>query len=604
MELSLERLPDAPLDASRPAGSRGSATDVGASVSKVVAIAAVAAAGAGLAILAVGSRVAATAATSYGFDHTRWCAAALAVALFSFTHAGGRAWLPRAGRLLAAGVVALGLFGAASGLLGTGSLLVDEAGVDCALLGVALLLQERWQRPAVVAAQLLALAVLFSAQSSLLESWAGSGWFESLQEFRRVAASSAVVLALTAIGVLARSSGRGLLAVVLEDSPGAKLLRWLFPAAVLVPLGFGAIAIYSRRAGWVDVDLAETLMVMSTILVLMLFVAVLGAHLHETDLERAKAAEALRASEERYRLLAENGSDLVAVHDTDGRFTYVSPSCERILGFQREELLHSTPFALVHPEDVDRCQRHFRQLLCGEPATAIQCRLMHKTGRYVWLDIVWRPVHDSNGNVVALQSWSRDITEAREYQRRLEEAERRLRREQEMLAQANRQLAELAATDTLTGLRNRGAFEERLEEEVGRARRHGRPLSLLLLDIDRFKEYNDSFGHLAGDGVLRSVGGILARNVRATDFAARYGGEELAVILPDTESKGALELAERLRKAVENAPWTDRSITVSVGVASLGDGVESAKDLLDAADRALYRSKERGRNLVTISAGG
>jgi diguanylate cyclase (GGDEF)-like protein len=228
---------------------------------------------------------------------------------------------------------------------------------------------------------------------------------------------------------------------------------------------------------------------------------------------------------------------------------------------------------------------------------------MHKTGRYIWLDIVWRPVHDASGNVVALQTWSRDITEAREYQRRLEETERRLRREQEMLAQANRQLAELAASDALTGLRNRGAFEERLEEEVERARRHGRPLSLLLLDIDRFKEYNDTFGHLAGDAVLRSVGSILARKVRATDFAARYGGEELAVILPDTDSNGALELAERLRKAVESAPWTDRSITVSVGVASLGDRVESAKDLLDAADRALYRSKERGRNLVTNAAG-
>jgi diguanylate cyclase (GGDEF)-like protein len=123
------------------------------------------------------------------------------------------------------------------------------------------------------------------------------------------------------------------------------------------------------------------------------------------------------------------------------------------------------------------------------------------------------------------------------------------------------------------------------------------------LDIDRFKEYNDTFGHLAGDAVLRSVGSILARKVRATDFAARYGGEELAVILPDTDSNGALELAERLRKAVESAPWTDRSITVSVGVASLGDRVESAKDLLDAADRALYRSKERGRNLVTNAAG-
>jgi diguanylate cyclase (GGDEF)-like protein/PAS domain S-box-containing protein len=584
---------------------RRSAADASARLGKALALLALAAGVLGLVALRVGWPQPAAAAGGTWPRHTLICAIALAGALLARASAAERrSWLGGVARLLAAAVVVVGFAWAAASLVAVPAILVDEAAVNCMLLGFALLLHDGGRRPAVVTSQLLALGVLFSAQSVILEAILGGGWFDSLREFRRVPTSTAAVLALTAIGVLVRSSGGGLLGIVLADTPGARLVRTLLPAAVLVPLGFGWVAIYSRRAGWVDADLAETVLVMSTVLALVVLVAVVAARLHDAELARSEAVVALQESQEHYRLLAENGSDLVAVHDGGGRFTYVSPSCERILGFQREELLYTTPFSLVHPDDTERVQRHFRQLLGGDPATAIQCRMMHKSGRYVWLDIVWRPMHGANGEIVALQSWSRDITEAREYQQRLEEAERRLRREQEKLAQANRHLIELATTDALTGLRNRGAFEERLNDEVARTRRSGRPLSLLLLDIDRFKEYNDTFGHLRGDAVLRTLGSIVARTVREVDFAARYGGEEFAVILPDTERVGACELAERLRAAVEGADWQDREITISVGVAALGEGVRDAESLLNAADKALYRSKEEGRNRVSVARAG
>ncbi|MCW3062776.1 MAG: domain S-box/diguanylate cyclase domain, partial [Capsulimonas sp.] len=137
------------------------------------------------------------------------------------------------------------------------------------------------------------------------------------------------------------------------------------------------------------------------------------------------------------------------------------------------------------------------------------------------------------------------------------------------LERANGQLETLATTDGLTGLKNHRAFQERLSEEVSRAARYQTPLSLILLDVDRFKEYNDAHGHPAGDEVLKSVARILQNSARNTDFAARYGGEEFVLILHQTDMEGATEFAERLRVLVEGHPWLMRDVTASFGVACL-----------------------------------
>jgi diguanylate cyclase (GGDEF)-like protein len=166
------------------------------------------------------------------------------------------------------------------------------------------------------------------------------------------------------------------------------------------------------------------------------------------------------------------------------------------------------------------------------------------------------------------------------------------------LEEANALLEILAATDGLTRLKNRRAFQEKLSEEVKRASRSCTPLSLILLDVDHFKRFNDAFGHPAGDGVLCCVARLLETNVRSTDFVARYGGEEFAILLPDTDRGGAVQLAERVRRGVAGGEWRDRGVTVSVGVAttSLPDGTGEA--LVEGADIALYCSKNNGRNCV------
>ena len=174
-----------------------------------------------------------------------------------------------------------------------------------------------------------------------------------------------------------------------------------------------------------------------------------------------------------------------------------------------------------------------------------------------------------------------------------------LERQKAELQTANTRLEALATTDGLTDIKNHRAFQERLVSEVERSVRYGESLSLLLIDVDRFKPFNDTFGHPAGDNALRIVAHILQNCARAADFVARYGGEEFVVILPEADAPGALEAAERFRAAVESHAWEQRAITVSVGIATLQSGRDTPQTLIDHADRALYHAKQSGRNCIS-----
>lgn len=179
-------------------------------------------------------------------------------------------------------------------------------------------------------------------------------------------------------------------------------------------------------------------------------------------------------------------------------------------------------------------------------------------------------------------------------------AEQRERQEQlelvqEQLNALNRDLATQSITDALTGLKNRREFDRVLLQEKVRVERSGTPLGLLILDIDHFKAYNDQFGHIAGDEALARVGRILNQAVRGNDVAVRYGGEEFAILLPDTDQASALAVASRIRSAIENGDWKLRAITVSIGLA-ISRSAQENETLLERADHALYEAKHQGRN--------
>jgi diguanylate cyclase (GGDEF)-like protein len=159
-----------------------------------------------------------------------------------------------------------------------------------------------------------------------------------------------------------------------------------------------------------------------------------------------------------------------------------------------------------------------------------------------------------------------------------------------------------ALFDVVTRLRNHRYFQVRLREELSRSKRHNRPVALLLLDLDNFKRVNDAFGHAVGDQVLRQIGELLVQNARGADVICRYGGEELAVILPETPLADAAQVAERFRLAVEKRQDERGSnVTVSAGVAAFPDHAADADGLIAAADAAMYRAKRAGKNQVAIA---
>lgn len=171
----------------------------------------------------------------------------------------------------------------------------------------------------------------------------------------------------------------------------------------------------------------------------------------------------------------------------------------------------------------------------------------------------------------------------------------------------NARLYHLAITDGLTQLHIHRYFEQRLNDEIYAARKTGRPVSLIMSDIDHFKKFNDTYGHQQGDVVLAVTAKLFKMNVREADIACRYGGEEFAVVLPYTDAAGAARVAEQLRKKVEEhdfpGPSADQNlkVTISLGVATFPDHAQDAAELVKAADQSLYRSKEGGRNRVTVS---
>ncbi|MFN7953043.1 MAG: diguanylate cyclase [bacterium] len=306
--------------------------------------------------------------------------------------------------------------------------------------------------------------------------------------------------------------------------------------------------------------------------------------------ERRRAEAASRADEARYRDLFENMRELVQIVRRDGSLVQVNHAWQRVLGYGDAELGRLDVFDVIHPEDRDHCAKLLERVLAGEDVGRIQARFVAKDGRVVEVDGTSR--RHLHGDLEALsQAVFRDVTEERARSRELERAQQDLER-------ANHELRRLAATDALTGLNNRGAFEEHLPREINRAFRYATALSLVILDVDHFKLFNDRFGHSAGDDVLRTVARIVRATARATDFVARYGGEELVAILPHTDEVGALAQAERFREAVAGWAWTLRPITVSVGVATLATDPMEPGLLVALADQALYRAKQAGRNRV------
>ena len=260
----------------------------------------------------------------------------------------------------------------------------------------------------------------------------------------------------------------------------------------------------------------------------------------------------------------------------DGLMQIVSDALCSITGYRPQELIGKRHEMLLHPDnDMDillNVRKHMeaRQFSSGE--VAYKC----KNGRKIWLDYDLAPRLDEQGKPIGFTAVFIDIT-------------------------VKKDIETLSLTDSLTGLPNRRQLDETVEKIMANAERHTRPFSVVLVDLDKFKQVNDNYGHQVGDEILRETGQILLENTRKGDTAGRWGGEEFIIICPETDANAATHLAEHLRRIIEAHPFDkiDHQ-TASFGVAQWSAG-ESYKQLLKRADQALYQGKAQGRNCVVTA---
>ncbi|MGH2734258.1 MAG: putative bifunctional diguanylate cyclase/phosphodiesterase [Actinomycetota bacterium] len=297
--------------------------------------------------------------------------------------------------------------------------------------------------------------------------------------------------------------------------------------------------------------------------------------------ERKLAERALEEAEERYRTLVEQIPAVVYIDTLDPNVTgvYVSPRLEELVGFTPEEwhsLSEGTWVGRVHPEDRERVLAERSRVAEEGDAFELEYRFRHKDGGWLWLHDEAILIRDGEGRRLYLQGLVGDITDRK---------------------QLEGQLRHQAFHDPLTDLANRELFFDRVQHALTRLDRHSEQVAVMFIDLDNFKHINDSFGHAAGDALLRDVAERLTNSLRPSDTAARLGGDEFAVLLEDTNRGGAVSVAERILASFQD-PFAGQEGPVlmngSIGIA-LSSERNDASDLLRCADTAMYEAKNRGR---------
>ncbi len=324
----------------------------------------------------------------------------------------------------------------------------------------------------------------------------------------------------------------------------------------------------------------------------------------ERRLEEMRVVE----SESKLRTVLESIDAGLLVVASDYRVLLQNPSVARLFGLPPDTVLdHISADGSVLDADGSPVPFESRPVVRAlRNGASVQNEVLgyrRPDGSVAWLSFSAAPVlipgREGVGSAIVTFS---DVTAQLEHQRLLQDQmdlsqglAKDLKDKNQELRAVNARLKTLATTDGLTGLSNHRTFHEFLDSACAKPGAQG---SLLMLDVDRFKEFNDTFGHRVGDDVLRGVASILREHCRAGDMAARYGGEEFVLVLPRTGEDQAREIAERLRAAVEAGPWTHRAVTISVGIETRHEG-QTPHDMIEKADAALYASKRTGRNRAT-----
>jgi diguanylate cyclase (GGDEF)-like protein/PAS domain S-box-containing protein len=306
---------------------------------------------------------------------------------------------------------------------------------------------------------------------------------------------------------------------------------------------------------------------------------------------RRRSRERLRRSERFLSTIFDSIRDPFCIFDKDFRIIRANESYANLKGRKTNELIGKKCHAVLHNSDTvcEGCVVNTSFHSSDPCAKDKMVTLNDGTG--MWAEMYTYPIFDEDGNVSHVMEYTRDITD----RKKTEDEKRRL----------IGKLEQLSRTDDLTCLMNRRALTDHLGYEIERAVRYKSELSLILCDIDNFKEINDTFGHDTGDRVLQTVSGLLKVILRKTDIAGRHGGDEFMLILPETSGKGAEGLADKLLDSVRETELRSKDgrevrITLSIGVASLAPGKDTMDSFIKRADDAMYLSKQNGRDRVSM----
>jgi diguanylate cyclase (GGDEF)-like protein/PAS domain S-box-containing protein len=393
---------------------------------------------------------------------------------------------------------------------------------------------------------------------------------------------------------------------------GTPLLFVIYPllALIVVQMGMGwaasALLFVAGVSGWCTFHHFGALAYLSgfcTIepsLLLQLFIASGVFLLYSFSLVLEREESARRRLEEianLHALVSENSRDAIILADLSGHRSYGSAAAKSISGWKPEELMTKEGIEHIHPDDRERAQSIMRSLNSGTEGAMIECRVRKEDGEYVWVEASLRVVKGQNLNEPSrVLNIVRDISQRKEAELKLQ--------------QAYDAVEAMAVTDALTGMANRRQFDQYLGTEWRRSARDRQPLSLIMMDVDHFKLFNDAYGHVRGDSCLKQIAEACMDVVsRPGDLVSRFGGEEFAVILPNTDNAGAMKVAQEICDCVSfrRLPHTGSPlgvVTISLGCATLIPKFgKHTQDLIEAADRALYRAKAGGRNQVCNSNG-
>lgn len=328
--------------------------------------------------------------------------------------------------------------------------------------------------------------------------------------------------------------------------------------------------------------------------------------------EHSRVASALHRAEERIAYALRTAGQWIWELDIPSNRVTRSPHWREVFGYQPGESLPDEDLAwqIVHPADRAGADRALKRVLRGERKTfEATYRILHKNGRWLWILSRGAVVdHAPDGSPLRFLATSVDITRQKLAEEELAATVRQRRSLEQELIRANRRLTTLSEMDSLTELPNRRKFDKVLEREFRRTRRNQPSMALMMIDVDHFKNFNDLYGHQAGDECLRAVAEALSKTVqRSGDIVTRYGGEEFAAVLAETDEAGAVEMAARMLAAVRSLAHPHAGspvniLTVSIGLTTFSLDASgqppTPQHLLRAADRALYAAKEAGRNLI------